>query len=149
MSGWLIVIIGFLVVVLAVWQAYQLHQIRSKVNAVPQDGNVIAVLGSLSARVDSVEAELGVVDHRVLDLEGRLPKAISKVGTVTYDAFANIAGQLSRSIALLDEGGDGIVLSIMVSRDETMFFSKEIRGGTAREPLSPEEKDAIARALDR
>ena len=147
MSGWLVVIIGVLVVVLAVWQAIQLHQIRAQIDAVPQDGNVIALLGSVGVRLDGLEASLEGLDHRLRDVEGRLPSAISKVGVVSYDAFGNIAGRLSRSIALLDELGDGIVLTIMVSRDETLFFSKEITAGGSREPLSPEEGQAVATAL--
>ena len=149
MSGWLVVIIGFLVVVLAVWQAIQLYQIRVRVDAVPQDSNVIALLGSVGVRLDGLEAEVAGLDRRLQDVEGRLPSAISNVGVVSYDAFGNIAGQLSRSIALLDERGDGIVLTIMVSRDETMFFFKELKDGGSREPLSPEEGEAVATALAR
>jgi hypothetical protein len=148
-SGWLFVVIGLLIAVLALWQAYQLYQIRSQVDAVPRDGNVIALLGSVGARIDAVESGIGVLDERLRDIEERLPGAITKVASVSYDAFGNIAGRLSRSIALLDERGSGIVLTIMVSRDETMFFSKEISGGTSQEPLSPEEGEAVATALDR
>ncbi len=149
MSAWLVVVIGFLVVVLATWQAYQLYQIRSQISAVPKDGDVVGMLGRVSARLGGIEAEIGSHDDRLMSLEGRLPRAITRVGAVSYDAFGNIAGQLSRSIALLDERGDGIVLSIMVSRDETLFFSKEVKGGASREPLSPEEEEAIDRALGR
>jgi Protein of unknown function (DUF4446) len=148
-SGWLFVVIGVLIAVLAVWQAYQLYQIRTQIDAVPKDGNVIALLGSVGVRLEDLEAGLGSVEARLIDVEDRLPSAISKVGVVSYDAFGNIAGHLSRSIALLDERGTGIVLSIMVSRDETLFFSKEIVGGSSREPLSPEEHQAIATALRR
>lgn len=149
MSGWLFVAIALLIAVLAVWQAIQLYQIRRQVNAVPKDGNVIALLGSVGVRLDSLESSIAGVDRRLRDVEARLPKAISKVGVVSYDAFGNIAGELSRSIAMLDEGGNGIVLTIMVSRDETLFFSKEVTGGRSREPLSPEEQQAVTDALDR
>jgi hypothetical protein len=148
-SGWLFVVIGLLIAVLALWQAYQLYQIRGQVDAVPRDGNVIALLGSVGVRLDAVESGMGGLDERLRDIEARLPGAITKVGSVSYDAFGNIAGRLSRSIALLDERGSGIVLTIMVSRDETMFFSKEISGGSSEEPLSPEEGEAVATALDR
>jgi len=148
-SGWLFVVIGFVIAALAAWQAYQLYRIRTQVDAVPQDGNVIALLGTVAARLDSLEVDFGELDERLRDVEVRLPNAITKVGVVSYDAFGNIAGQLSRSIALLDERGTGIVLTIMVSRDETMFFSKEISAGSPREPLSPEEGRAIESALAR
>ncbi len=149
MSDWLVVAIVFLVVVLAVWQAYQLQQIRKQVDAVPKDGNVFTLIDSTSGRLGRVEAGLAVVDQRLQDVEAKLPYAITRTAVVTYDAFGNIAGQLSRSIALLSETGDGVVLSILVSREETLFFTKEIRDGTGSEQLSPEEDSAVGRAMGR
>jgi hypothetical protein len=148
-SDWLVIAIVFLVVVLAVWQTYQLQQIRKQVDAVPKDGNVFALMDSTTGRLGRVEAGLAVLDQRVQDIEARLPYAITRTAVVAYDAFGNIAGQLSRSIALLSESGDGVVLSILVSREETLFFTKEIRGGVGSEQLSPEEDAAVGRAMGR
>ena len=149
MSDWLVVAIVFLVVVLAVWQTYQLQQIRKQVDAVPKDGNVFTLIDSTSGRLGRVEAGLAVVDQRLEDVEAKLPYAITRTAVVAYDAFGNIAGQLSRSIALLSETGDGVVLSILVSREETLFFTKEIRDGVGSEQLSPEEDSAVGRAMGR
>jgi hypothetical protein len=148
-SDWLVVAIVFLVVVLAIWQTYQLQQIRKRVDAVPKDGNIFALVDSTTGRLGRAEAGLAVLDQRVQDIEARLPYAITRTAVVTYDAFRNIAGQLSRSIALLSESGDGVVLSILVSREETLFFTKEIRGGVGSEPLSPEEDEVVTRAMGR
>jgi hypothetical protein len=148
-SDWLVVVIVFLVVVLATWQTYQLIQIRRQVDAVPKDGNIFALIDSTSGRLGRVEAGLAVVDQRLQDVEARVPYAITRTAVVAYDAFGNIAGQLSRSIALLSESGDGVVLSILVSREETLFFTKEIRAGVGSEQLSPEEDSAVARAMGR
>ena len=65
MSDWLVVAIVFLVVVLAVWQAYQLQQIRKQVDAVPKDGNVFTLIDSTSGRLGRVEDGLAVV-HLIL-----------------------------------------------------------------------------------
>jgi len=148
-SGWLFVIIAVLIAVIAVWQAVQLYQIRRQIEGVPKDGNVIALLASVGIRLDATAADVNAVDQRLQSVEARLPRAITRVGAVSYDAFGNIAGELSRSIAMLDEGGSGIILTIMVSRDETLFFSKELAAGSSREPLSPEEQRAVATALGR
>ena len=149
MSDWLVVVIVFLVVVLAIWQTYQLVQIRKQVDAVPKDGNVFALIDSTTGRLGRVEAGLAVVDQRLQDVEARLPYAITRTAVVAYDAFGNIAGQLSRSIALLSESGDGVVLSILVSREETLFFTKEVRAGVGSEQLSPEEDSAVTRSMGR
>jgi hypothetical protein len=148
-SDWLVVGIVLLVVVLAIWQTIQLQQIRKKVDAVPQDGNVFTLIDSTTARINRVEAGLAVLDQRVESIEARLPFAVTRTAVVSYDAFGNITGQMSRSMALLSESGDGVVLSILVSRDETLFFTKEIRSGVGSEMLSPEEDRAVANAMGR
>ena len=149
MSDWLVVAIVLLVVILAIWQTVQLLQIRKQVDAVPKDGNVFALIDSTTGRLNRAEEGLGVLDQRVLDIEARLPFAITRNAVVAYDAFGNITGQLSRSMALLSESGDGIVMSILVSREETLFFTKEIRAGVGSEMLSPEEDRAVANAMGR
>ena len=149
MSDWLFIAIVLLVVVLAIWQTIQLLQIRKQIDAVPKDGNVFALIDSTTGRLNRVEAGLAVLDQRVQDIEARIPFAVTRNAVVAYDAFGNITGQLSRSMALLSESGDGIVLSILVSREETLFFTKEIRGGTGSEMLSPEEELAVANAMGR
>ena len=149
MSDWLVVVIVFLVVVLAIWQTFQLVQIRKQVDAVPKDGNIFALIDSTSGRLGRAEAGLSVLDQRLQEVEARLPFAITRTAVVAYDAFGNISGQLSRSIALLSESGDGVVLSILVSREETLFFTKEIRAGVGSEELSPEEDSAVTRSMGR
>ncbi|HZJ47453.1 MAG TPA: DUF4446 family protein, partial [Acidimicrobiia bacterium] len=123
--------------------------VRRQVDAVPRDGNVFAQLDMTAVRLGRLEGGLSVVDQRVQDIEARLPYAITRTAVVSYDAFGNIAGRLSRSIALLSESGDGVVISILVSREEMLFFTKEIRGGVGSEMLSPEEDEAVARAVGR
>ena len=149
MSDWLVVGIVLLVVVLAIWQTIQLQQIRKQVDSVPKDGNVFALIDTTTARLNRFEAGLTVVDHRVQDIESRLPFAVTRTAVVSYDAFGNITGQMSRSMALLSESGDGVVLSVLVSREETLFFTKEIRSGVGSEMLSPEEDRAVANAMGR
>lgn len=149
MSDWLVVGIVLLVVGLAIWQTVQLQQIRKQVDAVPKDGNVFTLIDSTTARLNRVEAGLTVIDQRLQNVEARLPFAVTRTAVVSYDAFGNITGQMSRSMALLSESGDGVVLSILVSREETLFFTKEIRAGAGSEMLSPEEDRAVANAMGR
>lgn len=146
---WLLIAIVFLVVVLAIWQTIQLNKIRAKVLAVPRDGNVVAVMNDLGNRVVGVESDMNRIIPRLVDVEARIPHAISRTGVVAYDAFGNIAGKMSRSIALLSDLGDGLVITIIVAREETMFFTKEVRDGHGSEELSPEEQGAVDRALGR
>jgi len=144
-----LIIAVLLVVILAVWQTVQLQAIRRKVDAVPNDGNVVALLRSVHERVASNEQLLSELAKRVDEIEGRLPFAISYVGVVAYNAFGNVVGNRSRSIAMLNQRGDGLVITLLSSRDETVFFTKEVRSGAGMEELSPEERAAVDRATGR
>jgi hypothetical protein len=71
------------------------------------------------------------------------------VSVVRYDAFADMGGRLSFSAALLDDAGDGIVLTSINGRTETRSYAKGVKGGASEHTLSPEEEQAIAFALRR
>jgi len=142
-----LIVAVLLCVVLAIWQTIQIQAVRSKVDAVPQDGNIVALLRSIDERSTTNTGAIEAVSKRVSDVEDRLPYAISYVGVVAYNAFGNIAGNQSRSVALLSQRSDGVVITLLVSRDETVFYTKEIRDGRGVEQLSPEEVAAVNRAL--
>jgi hypothetical protein len=72
--------------------------------------------------------------------------AVSRVGTVRYDAFDDMGGRLSFSTALLDERGDGVVVSAINGRTDTRIYAKPVAGFTSRHNLSGEEQTAIERA---
>ena len=139
------VLIALLLAVCA-WLAMQVIGLRRRLDAVPKDGDVVRLLNELDE--DLARNEAMVVDHstRLAAVEQSLPTAITHVGVVAYNAFGNIAGNQSRSIALLNISGDGLVLSVLVGREETLFFAKQIRGFVGEEALSPEELAAVERA---
>jgi hypothetical protein len=68
---------------------------------------------------------------------------------VAYDAFGNITGNQSRAIALLSQRGDGLVITLLKAREETVFYTKGVNDGKGVEELSPEETAAVDRALGR
>lgn len=78
---------------------------------------------------------------------GQGQEALRRVGLVRYDAFPDSAGMLSFSAALLDDGGNGIVITSINGRTESRTYAKAITAGEATQALSPEEGDAITGAL--
>ena len=144
-----VIIVAVLVVVLVIWQTIQLQAIRRKVDAVPEDGNTVAVLRSLDERVGYDRATIENLATRIDGLERRVPRALSRFAVVEYDAFGNITGNQSRSIALLDEAGDGIVITLLTNREDTTFYTKEVRTGRGVQGLSPEEQASVDRAMGR
>jgi hypothetical protein len=79
-----------------------------------------------------------------LRLEGR--DALRHLAVVRYDAFGDMGGHLSWSVALLDDAGDGVVLTSIHGRSDARTYAKSISAWTSEQPLSPEEDDAIGHA---
>ena len=87
----------------------------------------------LDARLATIELELrGTIAHRSL---------------VRYDAYNELSGQQSMSIALLDATHSGIVLSCIHHRDQARVYAKQVRDGRSELELSPEEAEAVRQAL--
>ncbi len=126
--------------------ALQVNGLRRRFNSLPADENVFAVLRGLDNELGRLDAVTAALEPRLEAVEELLPHAIVNTGVVNYDAFGDIAGNLSRSMALLSLNGDGVVLSILVGRLDVRVFTKEVRGFVGVEELSPEEKEAVARA---
>jgi hypothetical protein len=75
-----------------------------------------------------------------------LSDALRHVAVVRYDAFGDMGGRLSFSAALLDDAGDGIVLTSINGRTETRSYAKGVKAGESDHSLSPEELQAISYA---
>jgi Protein of unknown function (DUF4446) len=75
-----------------------------------------------------------------------LRQTLRRVGLHRYDAFANVGGLQSFSLALLDDGANGVVLSGLYSRQEMRVYAKPIVKGTSEITLTPEEQRAISEA---
>ena len=97
-------------------------------------------IDDLHRAVDELAAALSRVDQRV-DL------SLARTGLVRYDAYKDAGGQQSASFALLDSGRTGIVLSAIQGRDYARIYVKELDRGHASIALSPEELEAVERAM--
>jgi hypothetical protein len=141
--------VAALALVVALVVAVQVMGLRRRLDGVPKDADVVGLLRSLDRDLNDVEAVVADLAPRLERVEHELPNAISRTGVVVYDAFGDIAGNLSRSIALLDGTGDGVVISLLIGRSETRFYTKQVRALRGLEELSPEEAEAVAQAMRR
>ncbi len=98
----------------------------------------------LHDRVEEVAARL---EERMAGAEARLDGAIAHRALVRYDAYGELSGRQSSSLALLDAAGDGVVLSCITHRDTARLYSKAVHGGRGEHELSPEEDEAVRLAL--
>lgn len=99
---------------------------------------------ALRLYVDDVALRL---DDRLNAVEAALRGTIAHRALVRYDAYNELSGQQSMSIALLDDGRSGIVLSCIHHRDQARVYAKQVVDGQAELELSPEEAEAVRVAL--
>jgi hypothetical protein len=97
---------------------------------------------------DYVQDAANRLEQRVLQAEERLDGAIAYRSLVRYDAYGEMSGQQSTSIALLDASRSGIILSSIHHRDQARMYAKQVHRGEAELQLSPEEDEAIRLALE-
>jgi Protein of unknown function (DUF4446) len=88
------------------------------------------------------------LDQRVVAAEQRLDGAVAHRALVRYDAYGEISGRQSTSIALLDSRRSGLVLSSIHHRDQARVYAKELYEGQPELELSPEEDEAVRLALE-
>jgi hypothetical protein len=87
------------------------------------------------------------LDERVNLAESRLDGAVAYRALIRYDAYGEMSGRQSTSIALLDATTSGIVLSSIHHRDQARLYAKQVHNGRGELELSPEEQEAIKLAL--
>ena len=96
--------------------------------------------GYVEDLADGLQARLAVTEER---LDG----AVAHHGLVRYDAYNEMSGRQSTSIALLDARGSGVVVSSIHHRDQARFYAKQVVEGQGQLALSPEEQEAVRVAL--
>ncbi len=105
------------------------------------------VQDAFAALRDYVEDVALRLDERLLSVETVLRGSIAHRSLVRYDAYNELSGRQSMSIALLDEERSGIVLSCIHHRDQARVYAKQVHGGQGELQLSPEEAEAVRVAL--
>jgi hypothetical protein len=149
---------GGLALVALVWAVaatIQLRRLRAAQTVVLGEHGQRDVVGhaaelhdAFRALRDHVEAVHGTIDERLADAEARLDHAIAFRGLVRFDAYNEMSGRQSSSIALLDTTGSGIVLTSIHHRDQARVYAKQVREGRSEIELAPEEQEAVRSALD-
>ena len=136
----------------ALW--VQLRRLRAAQREVLGDrrqdlvAHAAALQASFKALSDYVQDASIRLDQRVTHAERRLDGAVAYRALVRYDAYGEMSGRQSTSIALLDANRSGIVLSSIHHRDHARLYAKQVHEGEPELELSPEEGEAIRLALE-
>jgi hypothetical protein len=98
------------------------------------------------ADVEAVPADVVGLRQEVAALRAEAQGALRHLGLVRYDAFGDVGGRQSWSLALLDDEGNGVVLTAIHGRSEARSYAKSVFDWSSEQPMSPEEQDAVASA---
>ena len=146
-----VAVVAFL---LAVVLAFKLRRLRSAQKAVlGADGSRDLVVhaqqlekGFVEMR-DWVEESIEHFERRMQATEARLDGCVAYRSLVRYDAYNELSGHQSSSLALLDAKRSGVVVSSIVHRDQARLYVKQLHEGESEIDLSPEEQEAVDTAL--
>ena len=103
--------------------------------------------GADRADVSRLVGDTAALGEQLAALRADVGTALRHVAVVRYDAFQDMGGRLSFSAALLDDAGDGLVITAISGRSESRTYAKGVQGGSSEHSLSPEEQQAIEAAL--
>ena len=104
---------------------------------------------SLQARIDDLHRAVDEIAAGLARVDRRLDGAVSNSAIVRYDAYEDTGGHQSASVALLDASRSGVVVTAIQGRDYARIYMKELERGKASIALSPEELEAVERAMSR
>ena len=146
--------VAAIALILAIVLAFQLRRLRADQRAVLGDGGATDLVahaaglqqGFVELR-DWVEDMAAGLDDRMTAAEERLDGAIAHRALVRYDAYGELSGHQSTTLALLDAQRNGVVLSNIVHRQSSRLYCKQVFDGQGELELSPEEVEAVQLAL--
>jgi hypothetical protein len=110
-------------------------------------GDLVEFAVSLQGRIDDVNSAVDEVAAALSRVDRRIDGSLSRISIVRYDAYAGTGGHQSASVALLDAGRNGIVFTAIQGRDYARIYMKQIERGRSSIALSPEEQEAVERAM--
>jgi len=102
---------------------------------------------SLQGRIDDLHGAVDEVAAGLARVDRRVDGSITNTSLVRYDAYEGAGGHQSASIALLDAGRSGVIVSAIQGRDYARIYVKELDRGRPNVALSPEEEEAVERAM--
>jgi len=138
--------VGFLAAIVANLRVGRLRRGFAGLDGSGKDTVLDAVRRS-SSDASALRGEMVGLRSDVDDARRDLADALRHVSVVRYDAFGDMGGRLSFTVALLDDASDGLVITSIHGRSESRSYAKGVKAGVSEQTLSPEEHQAIDLAM--
>ncbi|MGZ4385900.1 MAG: DUF4446 family protein [Gaiellaceae bacterium] len=153
-AGWIaigaaaVALAGLLSTLLA-WRG--IRRLRASQSVVIAEGrqDIVAFVVSLQARLDDLHRAVDELASGLTRVDRRVDGTLENVAVVRYDAYHSHEGHQSATIALLDASRSGVIVSAIQGRDYARIYMKELDHGRSSITLSPEEEEAVERAMSR
>jgi hypothetical protein len=110
-------------------------------------GDLVDFAVSLQGRIDDLHRAVDEIAAGLTRVDRRVDGSITNTAIVRYDAYEGAGGQQSATMAFLDAGRSGVVVSAIQGRDYARIYVKELDRGRPSVALSPEELEAVERAM--
>ena len=140
--------VALLALLLARGAQLRLTRVTRRYRVLWGDGtaDVATVTARQDARITGLSGTVDRLERRVEAAREDVRQSLRHVAVVRYDAFGDMGGRLSFSAAIVDDGGDGIMVSSIHARGESRTYAKGIVAGESDITLTPEEQQALAAA---
>lgn len=151
-AGWIAIgaaVVALVALALAVLYWLTLRKVRKAQTVVLGSGreDLVNFAVTLQTRIDELRSAVDEVAAALVRVDKRVDGAVRHTALVRYDAYEDVGGQQSASLAFLDAARTGVVLTAIQGRDYARIYVKELDRGRAPVSLSPEEREAVERAM--
>jgi hypothetical protein len=145
------VAVGLASIGLAWWAWVKVRRVREAQRALIGGGrkDLVEFAVSLQGRIDDLHRAVDEIAAGLARVDRRIDATVANTAIVRYDAYEDTGGHQSASLAMLDSGRTGLVVTAIQGRDYARIYMKELERGRASVALSPEEQEAVERAMGR
>jgi len=145
------VAVGVAGTALAWWAAVRVRRVRDAQRQLLGGGrrDIVDFAVALQGRIDDLHRAVDEVAGGLARVDRRVDGTVTNTSIVRYDAYEDTGGHQSASLALLDSARSGVVVTAIQGRDYARIYMKELERGRASVALSPEEQEAVDRAMGR
>lgn len=145
-----LVVLLIALLALAFVQVLKYKKLKERFDTFTQGMDGISVeklLATFGKDIKDIHRDMILNEDRFNRIETNLSFCVQKLGFVRYNAFQDSASELSFSICLLDKFNNGVLLSVIHGREQSVSYGKMIKNGESTSPLSEEEVNAIDKAI--
>jgi hypothetical protein len=132
-----------------IWLRVRRLRERQKVLLGGENADLVDFAVSLQGRIDDLHRAVDEVAAGLVRVDRRTDDSVRNISIVRYDAYEDAGGNQSASLAVLDSQRTGVVVSAIQGRDYARIYMKELDRGRPSVALSPEEAEAVERAMSR